>query len=567
MHAPIYTEQRACQDCYKCVRQCPVKAIEVVNSSAVVNHTYCIFCGKCTLVCPAGAKKIRCDISRARNLLDTAETTILSLAPSYGAEFSDRSPEELIAEIQSLGFFGVSETALGAEIISDYLQHHPHDFTISTACPPVVELITTYLPHLLSHVSQAMSPLMAHACMLKEQYGPETKVIFAGPCPAKKLEADREDTAIDLALTFSELRELLRTQGESQKKHGGTFIPYGAHNGTRFPLDGGMSEVMKERGDTRQTLSYSGIDHIVETLKKTSAETMPPVFLELLSCAGGCINGAGCTTTNTTILRELSIIPGRKHPSVPALLHQSPHYSYGTNLPLTSPFFYPHEITTVLRDIGKYSAEDEINCAGCGYNSCRDFARACLLGKAETTMCVVHMRRQAEEKNDALLRTIPLGVVLVDSALRIVECNAKFMSLFSDIEFSLSHKELQQLRGKPLHQLIPCDALFSHLFEKKKKTHEIRQTIHNKIYRIFLFQINDHRQAGAIFQDITSPAVKAEEVIGKTEEVIQKNLSTVQTIASLLGENAAETQLMLNSIIETFRPSQEGESRGGASFY
>ncbi|MGM0462319.1 MAG: [Fe-Fe] hydrogenase large subunit C-terminal domain-containing protein [Fibrobacterota bacterium] len=566
VHAPIYTEQRSCQDCYKCVRQCPVKAIEVVDSSAVVNHTYCIFCGKCTRVCPAQAKKIRTDLSRAREMVRRPGRAVLSLAPSFSAEFTDISEARLITALKSLGFWGISETALGAEIITEYVRNSPHSsLEISTACPCIVELVVKYLPHLIPTLSKTMSPLMAHAALLQHTYGPDTTIIFAGPCPAKKLEADRGDTAVDLALTFAELRLWLQDADTPEKD--GTFVPRKAGCAALFPRDGGMMEVMKKSGSTRTMLSYSGIDSIYELLQEKNIANHD-LFLELLSCPGGCINGTGSGIHKNALSRELAIIEQGKRPvGKTAPLPFPPLCEFPTQKNLLSPYFYEEEIRAVLESIGKYTGEDEINCSGCGYNLCRDFARACLMKKAETTMCVVFMRRQAEEKNDALLRTIPLAVVLVDEQQRIMECNSRFISLFGEIDFELTPSEIKRIYGTRADTFISGISLFANLFESDDTTREITRRINNRIYRIFLFQVHEYRQAGAIFQDITSPAVKAEEVISKTEEVIRKNVESVQTIASLLGENAAETQLMLNSIIETFTPQPDSESRHGTSLY
>ncbi|MDY0152687.1 MAG: 4Fe-4S binding protein, partial [Candidatus Cloacimonas sp.] len=115
---PIYTEKTECQDCYKCVRECPVKAIKVVNGSAAVMAEACILCGRCTQVCPVGAKKIRDDLNEAKLLLASGKAVYVSLAPSFRTEFSGLATGKLINAMLSLGFAGVSETALGAQAVS-----------------------------------------------------------------------------------------------------------------------------------------------------------------------------------------------------------------------------------------------------------------------------------------------------------------------------------------------------------------------------------------------------------------------------------------------------------------
>ena len=115
---PIFTEKRECQDCYKCVRNCPVKAIKVEGGYASVVPELCIFCGHCVEVCPNGAKRVRDDLASARQMLTLKKSVFVSLAPSFVTEFPDVKPAQLIGALKKLGFAGVSETALGAQQVS-----------------------------------------------------------------------------------------------------------------------------------------------------------------------------------------------------------------------------------------------------------------------------------------------------------------------------------------------------------------------------------------------------------------------------------------------------------------
>ena len=147
---PIYTEPDNCQDCYKCVRECPVKAIQIEENKAYIIENRCIYCGHCTQVCPTGAKKIRDGVSRVRLTLENHPKVILSLAPSWLSEFENLRIEQLIAAIRKLGFMAVSETAIGAELVSSRVTHYLHQAQpgvyISSACPVVVEYIRKYSP-------------------------------------------------------------------------------------------------------------------------------------------------------------------------------------------------------------------------------------------------------------------------------------------------------------------------------------------------------------------------------------------------------------------------------------
>nr|MBP7310185.1 4Fe-4S binding protein [Candidatus Cloacimonadota bacterium] len=202
MNKPIYTEKTECQDCYKCVRECPVKAIRVVDGSAQVMPEACILCGRCTEVCPVGAKKIRDDLKDAMKLLRSKKKVYASLAPTFRTEFAGLDPQRLVAALLSLGFSGVSETALGAQVVSAacarMLKESEHPLLISSACPSVIHLIEQYYPHLVPYVTPVVSPVQAHTRLLKETYGEDIGVIFIGPCIAKKNEAVE---SFDVALT------------------------------------------------------------------------------------------------------------------------------------------------------------------------------------------------------------------------------------------------------------------------------------------------------------------------------------------------------------------------------
>ena len=115
---PVYTELNDCQDCYKCIRECKLKAIKVVNNSAQILHNDCIYCGTCTLICPVNAKKVRDDLKSVKGLLKRKKQVIVSLAPSFVTEFPNLSDDQMVSALKSLGFFAVSETALGAQEVS-----------------------------------------------------------------------------------------------------------------------------------------------------------------------------------------------------------------------------------------------------------------------------------------------------------------------------------------------------------------------------------------------------------------------------------------------------------------
>ncbi|HRY83559.1 MAG TPA: [Fe-Fe] hydrogenase large subunit C-terminal domain-containing protein [Candidatus Cloacimonadota bacterium] len=557
MNKPIYTEKTECQDCYKCVRGCPVKAIRVVDGSAQVIPEACILCGHCTEVCPVGAKKIRNDLGVAIKLLKTKSKVFASLAPSFRTEFSGITQEKLIAALLELGFYGVSETALGAQAVSaacaDLLNHDGNRIHISSACPSVVHLIEQYYPHLVKHITPVISPLQAHSKQLKSLYGEDTGVVFIGPCVAKKNEANDN---FDVALTFADLRRWFNLSSIDWTVLPGdkSFLPHPAAEGGLYPIDGGMVDGIKCCNPPANTLfmSFSGVQELVEALDELERNPVDrPVFIEALACIGGCVNGPGVTKRGSTVQKRYRVQLETPTPSAK---------NHATDLDLGATYksreivrqqYSKAEIATALLKIGKKRGEDELNCGGCGYDTCQDFAAALIENKAEPAMCVSYLRKLAQNKAAALIKAMPSGVVIVDENLRIIESNKPFVNIIGGDAAIVSEAD-PDLEGAYLERLIPFHDLFAKAIEEGTEVQIQDIRFNGKIIRLTLFSIQKHQVVGGVLQDITEPVIQREQIIEKTQEVMRKNLTTVQQIAFLLGENAADSEVLLSSIVQSF---------------
>jgi PAS domain-containing protein len=457
---------------------------------------------------------------------------------------------------------------------------------ISTACPSVVELVHRYHPELINRLSPVPSPLQCHCAYLKRLYGRDIGIVFIGPCIAKKVEADQNPGFPDIALTFRELRSWIDQEGidlakvqshELSEESIGPLVPAKAGESTLYPVEGGMvasfsigKQVFQDRA-----VSVSGVDHVMETLLDLQAnqiESDAP-FLELLNCEGGCINGPGKSRFRSSAVSKSQAVRFTKHRIhaseqlfVPpkAFVSELSEKGYGI-LDEQQPFggaligrspsmrFSSEEITRALAELGKNSTKDELDCGGCGYNSCRDMAAAYLDGMAEPEMCVTRMRKLAQSKIDVLLRTLPMGVVIVDRHLDIVDCNTAFLRLFADLDGELGDVAVDRVPGLPLRRFVPFHGEFAQQFDAEGHPGQYRLHYKGKFLKVTFFMIENHRLVGAMFQDVTSPTMRRETVVKKADAVIQKSLETVQQIASLLGENAAETEIMLNSLVEAFQ--------------
>ena len=565
---PVYTLSNECHDCYKCIRECPVKAIKIENGHASVIGERCIACGNCVKACPSNAKRVRTDIDKAKNLIRAQKDVYVSLAPSWSGVF-DVSEEKMVSILKRLGFKGVSETALGAQEVSiktaEMLNNAEKGLFISSACPVIVNFIRKYRPEFAACVTPVGSPAMTHARMLKDKYGENISIVFIGPCIGKKNESD-EYKLFDVALTFEELKLWLNDEAidissipaDPENK----FVPKSAYEGSLYPIDGGMNETIRKIGIKKevQLMDISGLLSFERALNQLNpAKLEKTIFVEALSCEGGCVAGPCISTEKAGISIVSDVLANVKtREIIPKVPETVVDMAVVPKKVVTSE--YPIEdILKTLKKIGKHTVDDELNCGGCGYATCRDLAKALLDGDAETSMCVSYMRKIAMRKANAMLRCMPSATVMVDSNMNIIEANDAFMRMFTGDMYDVFKTRPDGVAGAAIDRIVDFADIFKTILDTGKDLHKERYPSKNRLYDISAFTIEEHEIVGAVITDVTQIESNREKISQKAHEVISKNISIVQEIACLLGEHMVETETLLSSIANDFDDKDENE--------
>lgn len=567
---PVYTLKNECHDCYRCVRECPVKAIKIQDGSASVISKKCIACGHCVKICPSNAKRVRTDLDKVKALITARQDVYVSLAPSWRGIY-DFSKEKMIAILKHLGFKGVSETAIGAQEVSiktaEILKNAESGLFISSACPVIVDYIEKYYPQYTKDIVPIASPAVTHAKMLKDKLGENIKVVFIGPCIGKKQESDNYNDLIEVSLTFEELNYLINEEfidiNNLEISSDDKFISDTAYEGALYPLDGGMNETIKRVGINENTIlaNISSLENFGKALNEfKEKQNKKTIFIEALACAGGCINGPCIGTSKSGILITSDVLSNTRYrEKIPQNAETVVETEYKENGIETEEYTY-EKIAEAMKRIGKQSEEDELNCAGCGYATCRDLAKALISGEAEPSMCVSYMRKIAMRKAAAMLRAMPSAMVMVDNNYNIIEANDAFMRMFCGDMYEIFASEKDGLAGASLDRIISFDNLFKTVMNTGKDIHKEHYPIKNRLYDIKIFTIDKGEIIGGIITDVTQSETDRGQIAKRAREVISKNIATVQNIACLLGEHMVETELLLNSIAEDYEADSSEEN-------
>lgn len=420
-HAIVSTITDRCKRCYSCIRECPAAAIRVVDAQAKVIEERCIACGHCVKVCSQDAKQIFSELEEVYSLLQ-ANKVVAIIAPSFAASFP-KEYRKVPTALRKLGFIQVIETAFGADLIAnDYMEVIKSDSDktlISSACPAVVSFIQKYYVDLVPNLAQVVSPMIALGRYLKKNLGEEVKIVFVGPCVAKKHEAQDEEVAgvIDAVLTFTELKRMFDAEDiVLNDLEDSDFDGPHAMMGKAYPLAGGLLKTTDVSDDIleKDIIVVEGKRKVVDIIEEIANNHINAKFTDILFCEG-CISGPAIDTELNYYARREKVINyiNEKINNVDKRVWKSNLYNARKlNLHRTfkidnqrRPYPTEEKIKEILAQTKKYSVKDELNCGACGYPTCREYAVAIAKNLAEKEMCLPYLLDELKVAYDSLSNT------------------------------------------------------------------------------------------------------------------------------------------------------------------
>lgn len=541
-----------CKNCYKCIRHCPVKSIRFSGNQAHIINNECILCGKCVVVCPQNAKEIVSEVEKVKVFLQSGTPVIVSLAPSFIANYGGAGIGALTDALKKLGFTDVEETAVGATMVKNeydrLLKEEKRDIVISSCCHTINLLIQKYFHAELSYLADVLSPMQAHCTDIKKRY-PNAKTVFIGPCVSKKDEAQYYEGIVDAALTFDELSDWLRSENieieqkpDSDEKSRARF----------FPTTGGILKTMALDAEGYTYLAIDGVENCMDALRDIESGKIHKCFIEMSACKGSCIGGPAMEN-RSTIEGHLAVAnyAGKEDFDID---EQNPDNlrKLFTPIELKSQQPTETEIASIMRQMGKFKPADELNCGSCGYNTCREKAVAIYNGKSEISMCLPFLKDKAESFSDNIVNNTPNGLIVLNENLEVQQINnaaRKIMNIRSATDV-LGDQVIRIMDPKPFMDVISSGKdlrdVRTYLAEYKKF---VKYTIvHDHEYHLLICIMRDETDEQTEREKKESISRQTVEIADK---VVDKQMRIVQEIASLLGETAAETKIALTKLKES----------------
>ena len=543
-----------CKSCFRCVRKCPVKAIRFSGNQAHIIGNECILCGNCVVQCPQNAKEIADGIEKVRVLLQSGDPVVVSLAPSFVANYDGIGIDSMRRAMKKLGFFDVEETAIGATIVKNeyerMINEDERNIIITSCCHSINLLIQKRFPECLQYLADVMSPMQAHCSDIKKRI-PNVKTVFIGPCVAKKDEAEYYEEIVDAVLTFEELDKMLDDDGIKLEAETDASE---CSRARFFPTTGGVLKTMAQNAPGYTYIAIDGVENCMTALKDIASGKINKCFIEMSACIGSCIGGPVMNRAKKPLISDylkVANYAGERDFDVaqptPAELKKN-FAAIEQRLPEPT----ETEIMTVLRQMGKFRPSDELNCGTCGYNSCREKAIAIIQGKAEISMCLPFLKDKAESFSDTIVNNTPNGLIVLNENLEVQQINNAARKI-------MNIRAASDVLGEPVIRILD-PTVFVQVKNSGRTARDQRTYLaeYKKYVEQTVVYDPDSRMFIGIMRDITDEEAEREknarinkQAVEVADTVVEKQMRIVQEIASLLGETAAETKIALTKLKES----------------
>lgn len=620
MENQLYTISRqACVTCYACIRVCPVKAISVGQNgdNLQIVKERCIGCGLCEESCPVDAISYQKTIRECYSLIDSGGAVAALCEPSISAEFPDITDYRKFSQmLRAIGFTNVYEVSFGVDLVAkqyaNLLREFNGKYYITSLCPSMVSLVEKYYPELVPNLAPIASPMVASAKVVKQLHKDQIKIVYIGPCVESKNEAKRYPGLIDAVITFRELREIFDELDikETTLEYSNFDPPFGAE-GELYPLRTGFLEAahISQNLLTGDMTTVSEGENLITLLD--SFERNIDNVKSHFNCfmCHGCLMGPGTTKLKNYQVRraEVTKFARKRIESLDREVWKKDikRFQY---IPLDTTFRednqridnIPDDITEGLyTEMNKDLTGQNLDCKGCGFSSCKAMAIASYCGLASPSICLLNNKKtitkqrhllktetekynktkealaeseaqankakaiaqEAQENLYATIRKLPFGVVFIDKSLKVVYSNDSFVELLGNDAMEIN-EVVPGLIGAQLKSLLPKEIFNQFLLVTNNPNDSVNKDFKYKdhLLNVQVFNMGKGNLVGGMLRNLLMPEIQKEETIRRITEVIDKNLMIVQKIGFLLGEGAAESERMLNSIIKTFKQDQIDEN-------
>ena len=543
-----------CKNCYKCIRHCPVKSIRFSGNQAHIIGNDCILCGQCFVVCPQNAKEIADGTEKVRVLLQSGKPVVASIAPSFIANYEGTGIEAMREALKKLGFYDAEETAVGATIVkTEYerlVNEEKNDIIITSCCHSVNLLVQKYFPNELPFLAKVLSPMQAHCADIKKRI-PEAKTVFIGPCLSKKDEAEMYGGTVDAVLTFEELTVWFKSENITPEKK---IIGNNESLARLFPTTGGILKTMTNKNPDYVYMAVDGVENCINVLRDIENGNIHKCFIEMSACSGSCTGGPVMEKYHRSPVRDFMAVSqyaGKQdfdvvQPEVQEIAKSFSYIERNTAVPSEN------EITEIMKRMGKFRPEQELNCGSCGYNTCREKAVAIYQGKVEISMCLPFLKDKAESFSDTIVKNTPNGLIVLNDMLEVQQINKTALSI-------MNLRSAGDILGDQVIRILdPCPFIEVQstgrgIYNERTYLAEYQRYVEQTIV-----PDSESQMLICIMRDVTdeeNEREKKESISRQTVEVadrvVDKQMRIVQEIASLLGETAAETKIALSKLKES----------------